>query len=124
MTLHYLIYEENFIFFFISVVPLWFEPSCIYLDGGYSDNLPVLDGLTITVSPFSGNSDICPQDDTAWKGLQVNFNRRGYISLCSSRILMNLNYLLLRLIRPGRVSRSILTDAVNFHSARHGSLLT
>ena len=33
-----------------------------YLDGGVSDNIPVLDGNTITVSPFSGESDICPRD--------------------------------------------------------------
>ena len=41
------------------------------VDGGYSDNLPILNGQTITVSPFSGNSDICPLDDTAWKVFQV-----------------------------------------------------
>ena len=31
-------------------------------DGGYSDNLPVLDSQTITVSPFYGAADICPQN--------------------------------------------------------------
>ena len=72
--------------YFISLSPIaespstyhdWFRSLNCYsmilylLDGGYSDNLPVLDGNTITVSPFSGNSDICPQDDTAWKVFQV-----------------------------------------------------
>lgn len=33
-----------------------------YMDGGFSDNLPVLDENTITVSPFCGESDICPRD--------------------------------------------------------------
>ncbi|XP_045619539.2 1-acylglycerol-3-phosphate O-acyltransferase Pnpla3 isoform X2 [Procambarus clarkii] len=33
-----------------------------YIDGGFSDNLPILDDNTITVSPFSGESDICPRD--------------------------------------------------------------
>jgi len=33
-----------------------------YMDGGYSDNHPILDENTITVSPFSGESDICPKD--------------------------------------------------------------
>uniref|UniRef100_A0A915IQB3 triacylglycerol lipase n=1 Tax=Romanomermis culicivorax TaxID=13658 RepID=A0A915IQB3_ROMCU len=33
-----------------------------YMDGGFSDNLPILNGNTVTVSPFSGESDICPQD--------------------------------------------------------------
>jgi hypothetical protein len=32
----------------------------------------LLTGPTITVSPFSGASDICPQDDTAWRLLAVS----------------------------------------------------
>ncbi|XP_076273463.1 brummer isoform X6 [Rhynchophorus ferrugineus] len=36
-----------------------------YMDGGYSDNLPTLDEHTITVSPFCGESDICPRDDSS-----------------------------------------------------------
>ncbi|CAG9766070.1 unnamed protein product [Ceutorhynchus assimilis] len=36
-----------------------------YMDGGYSDNLPTLDENTITVSPFCGESDICPRDDSS-----------------------------------------------------------
>ncbi|GAB6018694.1 hypothetical protein CHUAL_000370 [Chamberlinius hualienensis] len=35
-----------------------------YVDGCYSDNLPVLDKETITVAPFSGESDICPKDNS------------------------------------------------------------
>ena len=30
------------------------------MDGCYSDNLPSLGPNTITVSPFSGDADICP----------------------------------------------------------------
>eukprot|EP00092_Neocalanus_flemingeri_P107952 GFUD01138576.1.p1 GENE.GFUD01138576.1~~GFUD01138576.1.p1 ORF type:complete len:489 (-),score=97.48 GFUD01138576.1:226-1692(-) len=33
------------------------------MDGGYTDNLPILDEQTITVSPFCGSADICPQDE-------------------------------------------------------------
>lgn len=34
-----------------------------YVDGGISDNLPQYElKNTITVSPFSGESDICPRD--------------------------------------------------------------
>ncbi|XP_060531801.1 1-acylglycerol-3-phosphate O-acyltransferase Pnpla3 isoform X1 [Cylas formicarius] len=36
-----------------------------YMDGGYSDNLPTLDENTITISPFCGESDICPRDDSS-----------------------------------------------------------
>ena len=32
------------------------------MDGGYSDNVPIFDGNTITISPFSGDQDICPAD--------------------------------------------------------------
>lgn len=35
-----------------------------YMDGGFSDNLPTLDENTITVSPFCGESDICPRDSS------------------------------------------------------------
>ena len=41
------------------------------IDGGYSDNIPILDEHTITVSPFCGSSDICPQDDYILNVLQV-----------------------------------------------------
>ena len=33
-----------------------------YVDGGLSNNIPILDDDTITVSPFAGESDICPCD--------------------------------------------------------------
>ncbi|EFN69551.1 Patatin-like phospholipase domain-containing protein 2 [Camponotus floridanus] len=33
-----------------------------YMDGGFSDNLPIFDEDTITVCPFCGESDICPRD--------------------------------------------------------------
>uniref|UniRef100_A0A8C4QV46 Patatin-like phospholipase domain containing 2 n=1 Tax=Eptatretus burgeri TaxID=7764 RepID=A0A8C4QV46_EPTBU len=37
-----------------------------YVDGGISDNLPSYDlKTTITVSPFSGESDICPRDNSS-----------------------------------------------------------
>ncbi|KAG8192376.1 hypothetical protein JTE90_029103 [Oedothorax gibbosus] len=42
-----------------------------YVDGGMSNNLPVLDANTVTVSPFAGEHDICPQDESC-NILQVN----------------------------------------------------
>eukprot|EP00106_Octopus_bimaculoides_P015663 XP_014783105.1 PREDICTED: uncharacterized protein LOC106878411 [Octopus bimaculoides] len=36
-----------------------------YWDGGLSDNQPIFDEPTITVSPFSGEIDICPIDNSA-----------------------------------------------------------
>lgn len=36
-----------------------------YVDGGLSDNIPQLNSETVTVSPFCGESDICPRDPSA-----------------------------------------------------------
>ncbi|KAI1296718.1 Patatin-like phospholipase domain-containing protein 2 [Halotydeus destructor] len=60
-----------FIPFFSGVFPPKFH-GVAYMDGGFSDNLLVLDDYTATVSPFSGECDICPQDDT-FNILQINF---------------------------------------------------
>ncbi|XP_060854138.1 patatin-like phospholipase domain-containing protein 2 isoform X2 [Rhopalosiphum padi] len=40
-----------------------------YIDGGFTDNLPILDKNTITISPFSGLTDICPRDNPIQKYL-------------------------------------------------------
>ncbi|XP_066254167.1 patatin-like phospholipase domain-containing protein 2 isoform X1 [Euwallacea similis] len=53
-----------FIPFFSGLFPPKFKGTR-YMDGGYSDNLPTLDENTITVSPFCGESDICPRDDSS-----------------------------------------------------------
>ncbi|XP_022643638.1 patatin-like phospholipase domain-containing protein 2 [Varroa jacobsoni] len=53
---------------FIPVFSGYFAPILEggerYIDGGFSCNLKVYDDSTITVSPFSGESDICPQDES------------------------------------------------------------
>lgn len=36
-----------------------------YVDGGLSDNVPSVTDDSITVSPFAGESDICPIDCSA-----------------------------------------------------------
>lgn len=53
-----------FIPFFSGLIPPKFK-GVRYMDGGYSDNLPTLDENTITVSPFCGETDICPRDDSS-----------------------------------------------------------
>lgn len=65
---------------FIPIFSGWLPPryrGVRVIDGGYSDNLPILDGATITVSPFSGDSDICPQDDRAWRLLAVSVAKQS-----------------------------------------------
>uniref|UniRef100_A0A6G1S6R6 triacylglycerol lipase n=1 Tax=Aceria tosichella TaxID=561515 RepID=A0A6G1S6R6_9ACAR len=50
-------------------IPCWsgFVPpkykGTAYIDGGFSNNLLILDDKTVTVSPFAGEADICPRDD-------------------------------------------------------------
>lgn len=44
-----------------------------YVDGGFSNNLLKLDEHTITVSPFCGEADICPLDDSFGALMQINF---------------------------------------------------
>ena len=35
-----------------------------YWDGGLTNNNPIIDEGTILVSPFAGESDICPRDES------------------------------------------------------------
>ncbi|KAL6258538.1 hypothetical protein P5V15_010495 [Pogonomyrmex californicus] len=51
----------SFIPLFSGLLPPRFH-GIRYMDGCFSDNLPTLDENTITVSPFCGESDICPRD--------------------------------------------------------------
>ncbi|CAG9536734.1 unnamed protein product [Cercopithifilaria johnstoni] len=46
----------------------------IYIDGGASNNQPIIDTDTITVSPFSGESDICPTDEESASLFEWNFS--------------------------------------------------
>ena len=53
---------SSFVPFMSGWLPPRFRGNLVF-DGGYSDNLPVFDDFTITVSPFSGDASICPPDD-------------------------------------------------------------
>ena len=46
----------------IIIPPNNFPAAKYFADGGFSDNLPLVDCNTVTVSPFSGCADICPLD--------------------------------------------------------------
>lgn len=54
------------------------------MDGGLSKNLLILDENTITVSPFSGESDICPLDST-YNAYKINFSNTS-ISLSLGKL--------------------------------------
>lgn len=61
---------SSFIPFFSGILPPRFR-GVRYMDGGLSDNLLVLDEHTVTVSPFCGESDICPRDSDTPKLIHV-----------------------------------------------------
>lgn len=61
---------SSFIPIFSGIIPPTYR-GVRYIDGCYSDNLPVLDENTVTVSPFCGECDICPRDNS-YNLLQVN----------------------------------------------------
>jgi len=52
---------SSFIPFLSGYIPPRYNGDLV-LDGGYSDNVPTFQGNTITVSPFSGDQDISPED--------------------------------------------------------------
>ncbi|KAF7998559.1 hypothetical protein HCN44_010967 [Aphidius gifuensis] len=62
---------SSFIPLFSGILPPRFH-GIRYMDGGFSDNLPTLDENTLTISPFCGESDICPRD-TSSQLFHVNF---------------------------------------------------
>jgi len=71
-------------------IPLWSGirfpkyKNVAYIDGGFTNNLLILDEKTVTVSPFAGEADICPQDDTL-NLLQVNLSNTSF-SLSASNL--------------------------------------
>eukprot|EP00092_Neocalanus_flemingeri_P071630 GFUD01088071.1.p1 GENE.GFUD01088071.1~~GFUD01088071.1.p1 ORF type:complete len:330 (-),score=48.26 GFUD01088071.1:66-1055(-) len=57
---------------FIPWVSGWFPPKFrgdYYIDGFYSNNQPILNKETITMTAFAGNTSICPQDEIGWSKL-------------------------------------------------------
>ncbi|XP_016953158.2 LOW QUALITY PROTEIN: 1-acylglycerol-3-phosphate O-acyltransferase Pnpla3 [Drosophila biarmipes] len=68
-----------------------------YMDGAFSNNLPLLDEHTVTVSPFCGESDICPRDQNPHL-LQLNINWANTCIRLSRRNLRRM----VRILLPGR----------------------
>ncbi|XP_001355315.3 1-acylglycerol-3-phosphate O-acyltransferase Pnpla3 [Drosophila pseudoobscura] len=68
-----------------------------YMDGAFSDNLPLLDEDTVTVSPFCGESDICPRDRSSHL-FHLNIN---WANTCIRISRPNLRRML-RIVLPGR----------------------
>ncbi|CEF59390.1 Patatin/Phospholipase A2-related domain and Acyl transferase/acyl hydrolase/lysophospholipase domain-containing protein [Strongyloides ratti] len=61
-----------FIPFYCGRVPPKFRGEQ-YVDGGISLNQPIIDDNSITISPFSGESDICPMDEDSQSFFSFDF---------------------------------------------------
>ena len=61
----------SFVPFVCGLLPPRFKGSLVF-DGFFTDNLPVFDSDTISVSPFAGTASICPQDDGLLSFLKIN----------------------------------------------------
>ncbi|ESO07817.1 hypothetical protein HELRODRAFT_76015 [Helobdella robusta] len=72
---------SSYIPFYSGFTPPQFQGKP-YMDGALSDNLPKLDNWTITVSPFAGESDICPCDQS---------DSMHYINLANTSAQVNCN---------------------------------
>ncbi|XP_069346561.1 1-acylglycerol-3-phosphate O-acyltransferase PNPLA3 [Eulemur rufifrons] len=84
---------STFIPFYCGFIPPTFR-GVRYVDGGGSDNVPLLDAkTTITVCPFYGEYDICPKTRST-NFLHVYFNTFS-MRVCSANL-----YLLLRMLSP------------------------
>jgi patatin-like phospholipase domain-containing protein 2 len=82
-----------------------------YVDGGFSNNLPILDENTITVSPFCGESDICPRDSSV---------QLFHINLCNTSVEVSKPniYRFARILFPpsAEVSCSLATVSKNVYA--------
>nr|XP_033809048.1 patatin-like phospholipase domain-containing protein 2 isoform X3 [Geotrypetes seraphini] len=84
---------SSFIPIYCGLIPPSFR-GVRYVDGGFSDNLPQYQlKNTITVSPFSGESDICPRDSS------INFHEVRFTNTSIRFSLANL-YRLTRSLFP------------------------
>ncbi|XP_074605906.1 patatin-like phospholipase domain-containing protein 2 [Acropora palmata] len=114
-----------------SFVPLYsgIFPSIFrgeyYVDGGISDNLPqhFTEGETITVSPFSGENDICPKD-TSSNDIHIELRNT------SMQLTFQNFYRFSRALFPphqdilANICRQGYWDALRFLQERYPSLLT
>lgn len=91
-----------------------------YFDGGFSDNQPAkfMPG-TVTVSPFSGESDICPSDEDSASLFGIDFN--GTSIQCTTP---NLFRIIVTLFPPApeictRICRQGFEDTLRFLVKNH-----
>ncbi|KAM9170483.1 1-acylglycerol-3-phosphate O-acyltransferase Pnpla3-like [Pangshura tecta] len=104
---------SSFVPIYCGLIPPSFR-GVRYVDGGISDNLPQYESKnTITISPFSGECDICP------KGNSANFHEMNVTNTSIQFSLGNLNRLTQALFPPepkvlGEICEQGYSDALRF----------
>uniref|UniRef100_A0A8D2LVH2 triacylglycerol lipase n=1 Tax=Varanus komodoensis TaxID=61221 RepID=A0A8D2LVH2_VARKO len=113
---------SSFVPIYCGLIPPSFR-GVRYVDGGISDNLPQYDSKdTITISPFSGECDICP------KGNSANFHEFNLKNTSIQFSLGNLYRLTQALFPPepkvlGEICEQGYSDALRFLKENGMSLL-
>ncbi|XP_059819726.1 patatin-like phospholipase domain-containing protein 4 isoform X2 [Hypanus sabinus] len=73
----------------ISSFPTREDLMTSWIDGGLTNRLPILSsGRTLTVSPFSGKLDICPQDEDQ-KNLYITIAKQDFILSVANFVKLN-----------------------------------
>uniref|UniRef100_A0A8C0QPS8 triacylglycerol lipase n=1 Tax=Chelonoidis abingdonii TaxID=106734 RepID=A0A8C0QPS8_CHEAB len=100
---------SSFVPIYCGLIPPSFR-GVRYVDGGISDNLPQYESKnTITISPFSGECDICP------KGNSANFHEMNVTNTSIQFSLGNLNRLTQALFPPEpKICEQGYSDALRF----------
>ncbi|XP_054856810.1 1-acylglycerol-3-phosphate O-acyltransferase Pnpla3-like [Eublepharis macularius] len=104
---------SSFVPIYCGLIPPSFR-GVRYVDGGISDNLPQYDTKnTITISPFSGECDICP------KGNSANFHEMNLTNTSIQLTLGNMYRLTQALFPPepqvlGEICEQGYSDALRF----------
>lgn len=102
-----------FVPFYSGIIPPTFRGTR-YVDGGISDNLPKVSEDTVTVSPFSGESHICPPSEEMSRYLQITVSNT-HIHVTASNL-----YRLSRALFPpdpkvlGQMCKQGFNDAFNY----------
>jgi len=73
---------SSFVPYWSGIIPHKFRGE-YYWDGGLTNNNPIIDEGTILVSPFAGESDICPRDESGsfysidFQGTDISFTQEN-----------------------------------------------
>uniref|UniRef100_UPI00358F5158 patatin-like phospholipase domain-containing protein 4 n=1 Tax=Myxine glutinosa TaxID=7769 RepID=UPI00358F5158 len=75
---------SSFIPFYVGLEPVRYRDQ-LWLDGGLSNNLPLLPGgRTITISPFSGDHDVSPREADL-RAIYARISRENFqVSVCNA----------------------------------------